>query len=186
MLEEIAKWQSAKKWNVLLRNTFKTTSTFKYFSFPYTSRWVNCHWFGKHCSVTYSAFLASPKMPKPMHTDPIDKLLSTNYITKGFTLSTRLNPFGCSELSTDLNQGAAKCFAERGCSQAPSERLGWVVSWSTMKSENKAQRNKQKISTVFGDFELCLCSISKVCFECLKKSRYSGARSRSSISSSDE
>lgn len=131
MLEEMAKWQSAQKWNVLLRKTFKNTSTSKYFSFPYTSSWVNGHWFGKHCSVTYSAFLASQKMTQPMHTDPIGKLLLTNHITKGFTLRMRLNPFGCSELSTGLNQGAAKCFAERGCSQAPHERPGWVVSWST-------------------------------------------------------
>lgn len=37
-----------------------------------------------------------------------------------------------------------------------------------MESENKAQRNNQQISLVLGDFELCLYSISKVCFVCLK------------------
>lgn len=48
-----------------------------------------------------------------------------------------------------------------------SGRAEWVPG-HVMESENKAWRNNQQISLVLGDFELCLYSISKVCFVCLK------------------
>lgn len=181
MLEEIAKWQFAKNGNVLLRNNFKNVSTFLYFFFSLHKYFGNLTVVWKTLQYQLLCIFCPPQMTKTTHSVLIGKVS----FNKGFILTTNLNPFDFSELSTDLRNCQVLCWASLQSSTEGAPGLSGVLEYR-MKSENKAWRNKQKISTALGDFELCLYSISKVCFVCLKKSCYSGARSRSSISSSDE